>query len=185
MSYKNSKRKNNYSRNKGIVLGNRTTQVTKNKYKNYSDANRKLTREDLSEIGKISDNGNYYINYKIPWYYKLLWLIDSFITGLIYLMTAVVLSWVVDDYAVKNLDTNDSKFFVFIQACGEVIYLILVFFTIVFVYGYCLPDFSFYPPPEHSFVKNYSSGFFVIFGLFALEPKLIQKLQYVFYGTTP
>ena len=184
MSDNNSKKKYKASRNKGIQLGNKMTNVTKNRTKTYSDAKRKLTRDDLAEVGKIADNGNYYIDYKIPWYYKLLWLIDSFITGLIYLMTAVALGWVVDDYAVKGLDTNDSKFFVFIQACGEVLYLIIVFFAIVFIYGSYLPDFSFYAPPEHSFLKNYSAGFFVIFGLFALDPTLTSKLQYVFYGTT-
>ena len=165
---------------------NKTSGVTKNKKnKSYKDAKRKLTRDDLAEVGKIADNGNYFSDYKIPWYYKILWVIDLFITGLLYLMTAIVLGWIVDNYAVRDLNTNESKVLIFVEACGEVLYLILIFYLIISVYGYYLPNFSLYSPPEHNFLKNYSAGFFIIFGLFALDPTLTSKLQYVFYGTTP
>ena len=158
----NSKKKSESSRNKGIFVGNRMANVTKNRSdKTYSDAKRKLSRDDLAEVGKLADNGNYYWDYKISWYYKIFWFFDVCITGLIYLITAVSVGWVVDNYIVMSLNKSDSKFYVFIQSCLDVFYLIIVFFAIVFFYGSYLPDFSFYPPPEHNFLKNYQVNQFL------------------------
>ena len=168
-------------RNTGFDLRNRIAKLpTKKKIKTNKDIDKKITREDLAEIGKIVNNGNYYLNYDVPIWYKILWLFDAFITGLIYLMTAIILSWAVDEYLIKSLDRNDSKFFVFIQACGEVMYLILVFYLIIWIYGAYLPDFCYRPPKEHIYLKNYANSFFVLFGIFAAEPKLVDKIQYVF-----
>ena len=55
--------------------------------------------------------------------------------NLIYVLSAIVLGWVIDDYAVKTLDKNDSKVFILAQACGQFIYLFIVFYFIIYFYG--------------------------------------------------
>ena len=153
--------------------------------KTINDTKQIRNRKDLSEIEKIVDNGNYYVNYNVSIIYKFFWLVDGFITGLIYLLTAFILGWVLDDFVEKPLDPAKGKFVIFLQAVGQLFYIILLFYLIIYVYGKYLPNFSFYPPPEHSFLKEYSAGFFTLFGIFAIEPKLRDKLRYVFYGTLP
>ena len=178
MRNNNKKKKSSNPTNKGGI--NATVIDTKKKIRTEKDLDKKIKHSDLADVGKIVNNGNYYWYYKVPFWYKILWLIDAFITGLIYLVTAIVLSWSVDEYLVKSLDRNDSKFFVFIQACGEVMYLILVFYFIIWFYGNYLPDLCYKPPKEHIYLKNYSTGFFVLFGIFVAEPKLVKKFQFVF-----
>lgn len=170
-------------KNSRFDFRNKIAKVTVDKKnKSYKDASRKLTRNDLAEVGKIADNGNYYLNYNIPWYYKILWFIDGAITSLLYLITAISLGFLLDKYGSKKLNKKDSKVIIFFQACGETLYMILLFFFIIYFYGTYLPNFSFYAPPEHTFLKNYSAGFFIIFGLFALDPKLKDKFKYVYFG---
>jgi vacuolar-type H+-ATPase subunit I/STV1 len=152
--------------------------------KTLKDTYRERKKDEYADLERLVHNGNYYWDYKVNIGYKFLWLIDSFLTGLIYLMTAFTLGWVLDRYAVKSLDTNDGKFFIFIQACGQIFYIILVFYLVVYIYGKYLPNLCFYPPPEHEYLKNFSAAFFTIFGIFSIEPKLKEKLKYVFYGTT-
>ena len=153
--------------------------------KTLNDTKQIRNRKDFSETEKIVDNGNYFVNYKVNIFYKFIWLIDAFLTGLIYLLTAFVLGWVLDDFIEKPLDPARGKFTIFWEAVGQLFYIILIFYLIIYFYGKYLPDLSFYPPPEHSFLKQYSSGFFTLFGIFAIEPKLRDKLRYVFYGTLP
>ena len=171
-------------KNSGFDFRNKIAKVTiDKKNKSYKDAGRKLTRDDLAEVGKIADNGNYYLNYNIPLYYKILWFIDAAITSLLYLITAISLGFLLDKYGSKKLDvSNNNKALIFFQACGESLYMILLFLLIIYFYGTYLPDLSFYAPPEHTFIKNYAAGFFVIFGLFALDPKLKDKFKYVYFG---
>lgn len=172
-----SDKKINKNKSKGF---NATVIDTKSKKRTKKDLEKKIKKEELADAGKIVNNGNYFWNYDVPLWYKFLWIIDGFLTGLIYLMTAIVLSWAVDEYLIRDLNRNDSRFFVFIQVCGEVIYLILVFYFIIWFYGNYLPDFCYKPPKEHIFLKNYATGFFTLFGIFAAEPKLSNKIQYVF-----
>ena len=144
----------------------------------------KKKRTDYADTEILLKNGNYYFNYNVSIWYKLTWLLDLFLNNLMYVITAIVLGWVVDDYLVKSLDQNDSKVLIFIQACGQFIYLFIVFYFIVYVYGHYLPSIAIKSPPEHRFVKIWVSGFLAIAAIFTVEPKLANKLRYVFYGTT-
>jgi hypothetical protein len=153
--------------------------------KTLEDTKQIRNRKDFGETEKIVGNGNYFFNYNVSILYKFMWLIDAFVTGLIYLLTAFILGWVLDDYIERSFDSSRGKFVIFWEAVGQIFYIILIFYLIIYVYGKYLPDFSFYPPPEHSFLKQYSAGFFTLFGIFAIEPKLKEKLRYVFYGELP
>ncbi len=108
----NSKKKKIKPINTGAI--NATVIDTRTKVKTKKDLNKKIKHNDLADAGKIVNNGNYYWYYKVPIWYKVLWLFDAFVTGLVYLITAFVLSWSVDEYLVKSLDRNDSNFFFFI-----------------------------------------------------------------------
>ena len=145
----------------------------------------KKKRKDFADVEVLLRNGNYYTNYDISIWYKLTWLLDLFLTNLVYVLTAIVLGWVVDDYAVKSLDTNDTKGYVLIQACGQFLYLFVVFYFIIYFFGHFLPSIAVKAPPEHKFIKMWVSAFLAIAAVFTIEPKLTAKLEYVFYGRVP
>ena len=104
---------------------------------------------------------------------------------MIYVITAIVLGWVVDDYLVKSLNPTDTKGFIFIQACGQFMYLFVVFYFVVYVYGHFLPSIAVKAPPEHKYIKMWVSAFLAIAAIFTIEPKLTDKLDYVFYNRIP
>lgn len=133
----------------------------------------------VADFGKVSTNGDFYFNSKLPFYIKLTWILDGIFNGLVYLTTATIGSFYLDKYAVKSLDKGDSKFFIFIQFCGEVFYLVVLLYVIVIFYGKFLPSIAIDPPTEHRFLKNYICGFCTVFGLFITDPKLNSKIRYV------
>jgi len=95
-------------------IRNKISKSAKNKkIKTVKDIDKKIKNEELADVGKIISNGNYYWYYKVPFWYKILWFIDGLFTGLLYLMTSIVLSWAVDQYLVRSLNTSDSKIFIF------------------------------------------------------------------------
>ena len=153
--------------------------------KTFEDTKEIRSREDFAETEKIVDNGNFYLYYDVNIFYKFLWLVDGFITGLIYIITSVVLGWVLDDFVERSLNPADGKFLIFLQVVGQLFYIVLILYFIIYIYGKYLPNFCLNPPPEHLYLKKYSVGFFTIFGIFAIEPKLKEKLKYIFYGTIP
>lgn len=132
-----------------------------------------------TDYGHLSSNGNFYFTNKEPFYIKLTWIIDGILAGLIYTTSAVILSFYVDKYAVKDLNTSDNKFYVFIQFCGEVLYLVLVLYIIALLWGKYLPSLAYRAPIEHYFLRNYICGFCSIFGIVATDPKLQRKIRYV------
>lgn len=135
----------------------------------------------LAEFGKVSSNGDFYFLSKEPWYIKLTWILDGLFSGLIYLTTATVLSFYIDQDLTRdlNLSNPDSKPYVFIQFCGEVMYLVLLLYIIIMFYGRYLPSIALRAPTEHKFLKNYICGFCTIFGLFVSDLKLVSKILYV------
>jgi hypothetical protein len=145
----------------------------------------KKKRKDFADTEVLLRNGNYYVDYDVSIWYKLTWLIDLFLTNLFYVITAIVLGWVVDDFLVKSLNTDDGKAFIFAQACGQFLYLFVVFYFIVYFYGHFLPSVAINPPPEHKYTKMWVSAFLAIAAIFTIEPKLVDKLDYVFYNRTP
>ena len=142
----------------------------------------KKKRQDFADVEIVLKNGNYYFDYDVSIYYKLSWLLDLFMNNLIYVLSAIVLGWVIDDYAVKTLDKNDSKVFILAQACGQFIYLFIVFYFIIYFYGKFLPSIAVKPPPEHKYIKIWVSAFLAITAIFTVEPKLEAKLRWVFYN---
>jgi hypothetical protein len=133
----------------------------------------------LAEFGKVSSNGDFYFTNKEPWYIKLTWILDGIFSGLIYLTTATVLSFYIHKYCTRDFDRGDSKPYIFIQFCGEVMYLVFLLYIIIMFYGRYLPSIALRAPTEHTFLKNYICGFCTIFGLFVSDVKLVSKVLYV------
>lgn len=133
----------------------------------------------VAEFGKISSNGNFYFTSEEPIYIKITWLLDGILAGLFYLTTTTILSFYIDTYAVKDLNPSDGKAYIFIQFCGEVLYLVLVLYIITLFFGNYLPSIAYKAPTEHRFLRNYISGFCGIFGIVLTDPKLQRKIKYV------
>lgn len=140
-------------------------------------------RKDFADIEVVLKNGNYFTDYNIKFYYKLTWFLDLVVTNIIYVFAAITLGWIVDDYLVQGLDKSQNKGFIFAQATGQFLYLFVVFYLVIYLLGNYLPSIAVKEPPEHTFIKKWISSFLAIAALFVLEPKLVAKLRYVFYGT--
>ena len=74
---KNSKIKKNNSKKK--KEGNKyIPYYEKDGRKTLNDTKQIRNRKDFSETEKIVDNGNYFVNYNVNIFYKIMWLIDAF-----------------------------------------------------------------------------------------------------------
>ena len=134
-----------------------------------------------SEFLNISRAGAYIIDKEDEWWVKLTWIIDFILTGVIYVTLGFTVSWLVDQVERDfNPSNPGNKTRVFFEAVGELILSLLFLYIIILVVPKYLPNFCVRPPQEHLAWKIYSGGILVTFAIFAAEPKLIEKIKYVF-----
>ena len=134
-----------------------------------------------SEMLNISKSGAYLLNSDEPIWVKFTWSIDFIITGLVYVILGFIVSWMVDQIERDfNPSNPGNKTKVFFEATGELLFSIFFLYILILLVPRYLPNFCVRPPPEHLSWKLYAGGILVTFAIFAAEPKLIEKIKYVF-----
>ena len=68
---------------------------------------------------RISMDGNYLFNLKLPLYKKIWLLFDALIFGLIYIIVGLIFSWILNSFVLESLDKSLSRGVVGLQVIGE------------------------------------------------------------------
>ena len=134
-----------------------------------------------SEMLNISRAGAYILNGDEPIWVRTTWVFDFILTGLIYVILGFSISWLVDQVERDfNPSSPGDKTRVFFEAAGELVFSLLFLYILILIIPRYVPDFCIRPPPEHLSWKIYAGGILITFAIFAAEPKLIEKIKYVF-----
>lgn len=132
---------------------------------------------------RISMDGNYFFNLKLPWYRKLWLFADALIFGVIYIIMGLIFSWILNTYVFLPLNRNLGKPVVGIQVVGESVLNVLVLYFLIQFIPRFFPNIYPNPPGEHDYFKLFVGGILLSFGLLAAEYKLVAKVGYVFGRT--
>jgi len=141
----------------------------------------KKTKASVSDsLDALKKNGNYFFDTEISIFRKLWLFLDLIFFSVIYIILSFLLSWVLDEYTVRELDRNQSTTTLFFEVVAQLILIVIVIYVIVVVVAKYLP--SIYPnePKEHTAFKSYVLTMLIIFGVFAGEYKFRNKLRYIF-----
>jgi hypothetical protein len=134
-----------------------------------------------SEMLNISRSGAYILKSDEPVWVRLTWVFDFILTGIIYVILGFSISWLVDQVERDfNPSNPGNKTRVFFEAVGELIFSLLFLYILILIIPTYVPDFCLRPPGEHLSWKIYAGGILVTFAIFAAEPKLIEKIKFVF-----
>lgn len=133
-----------------------------------------------SDNYKISFDGNYLFNLKLPWYRKLWLFTDALIFGVIYIFMGLLFSWILNSFIFQPVDKNLQRWVVGFQVIGESLLNVLVLYSLIQLIPRIFP--SIYPraPGEHEYFKKFIGGILLSFGLLAAEYRLVEKVGYVF-----
>lgn len=142
---------------------------------NIKNKNSKAT----GDIQQVIYNGNYYFSSKESIYFKFLWLLDWFFFCTLMFLVGLFSGMGIDKIP-RKLDRNDSKFYVFIQALGELLLILGALFFLILLFVQNVPSFAYRSPFQHKYWKNYSGGILLTLGLFLTNPTFADKLRFVF-----
>ena len=130
-------------------------------------------------IQQVIYNGNYYFNSKEPIYFKFLWLLDWLFFCTVMFLVGLFARLGIDKIP-RKLYRNESKYYVFIQAIGELLLILGSLFLLILLVIKYIPSFAYRSPHEHKYWKTYSGGILLTLGLFLTNPTFANKLRYVF-----
>ncbi len=134
---------------------------------------------------RISADGNYFVNLKLPWYKKLWLFFDAIIFGLIYIIVGFAFSWMLnkisEDYTENRVITEeDPQWVVGFVIIGETLLNVFVLYILIQIIPRVFPNIYPNPPPEHDFFKQMIGNILLSFGLLAANYNIVKQLQYVF-----
>ena len=138
-----------------------------------------IKSNQTGDIQQVIFNGNYYFNSKEPIYFKFLWFLDWFFFCTVMFLVGLFSGMGIDKIP-RKLNRNDSKFYVFVQALGELLLILGSLFILILLVINYIPSFAYKSPFQHKYWKNYSGGILLTLGLFLTNPTLADKLRYVF-----
>ena len=142
---------------------------------------KKKNEKGESEMLNISRSGVYFLKGDEPVWVRLTWILDFILTGFIYVILGFTVSWLVDKVERDfNPSNPGNKTRVFFEAVGELIFSLFFLYILILIIPTYVPDFCLRPPRGHHSWKTYAGGILVTFAIFAAEPKLIEKIKYVF-----
>ena len=131
---------------------------------------------------KISFDGNYFFNLKLPWYRKLWLFIDALIFGVIYIFMGLLFSWILNSFIFMPFDNKLQRWVVGFQIIGEAVLNVLVLYALIQLIPRIFPNIYPNPPGEHEYFRKFIGTILLSFGLLAAEYSLSEKIGYVFGG---
>lgn len=134
---------------------------------------------------RISADGNYFVNLKLPWYRKLWLFFDAIIFGLIYILVGFAFSWMLnkisEDYTENRVITEaDPQWVVGFVIIGESLLNVFVLYILIQLIPRIFPNIYPNPPAEHDFFKQMIGNILLSFSLLAANYNIVKQLQYVF-----
>ena len=129
---------------------------------------------------RISMDGNYIYNLKLPWYRKLWLMLDGLIFGLIYVILGLIFSWLINSYILQDVDKNLQKWVIGFQIAGDALLNVLVIYILLQSIPRIFPNIYPNPPGEHEYFRQFIGGVLLSFSILASEFRLVSKVGYVF-----
>lgn len=127
-------------------------------------------------MGHIVD-GSYM--YKYPYYMIALFMIDIALMSLIYFMTGLTFSALIDDNVLRPLDRSLGNLIIFFQSMGDILLTVFcIYFLLHFIpkIPCIVPD----APPEHIIFRNRGGDVILAFAIVAAQLLYLDKLRYLY-----